>query len=198
LLEVLVDDHPGEHPQAGGDLGHSMLGCGAGCPERDHVARHRRCAGRRAGDDRAVPEALQDGVGETGPTDRRRESQLIAAGQEDAGRVADRQRGGLVVGLGTGHRVERPDLSDAELGEDRAVALAGLQTERRCGADDRDRRIGPPGQRDETAQDDAVADLVLRAADDDDGSIGHRLDSSLVDAPREDSRRRRPPTPIRE
>ncbi len=43
-------------------------------------------------------------------------------------------------------------------------------------------------ERDESAEDDAVADLVLRAADDDDGSIGHRLSLAPSGAPREDSR----------
>ena len=68
---------------------------------------------------------------------------------------------------------------DAELAEDRPVALAGLEPERRRRADDRDRRVRPAGQRDEAVEDDPVADLVLRTADDDDGSIGHRMVTRL-------------------
>ena len=41
------------------------------------------------------------------------------------------------------------------------------------------RRVAAAGERDEAAQDDAVADLVLRAADDDDGSFGHEVAGSL-------------------
>ena len=41
------------------------------------------------------------------PADRRGEAELVTAGQEDAGRVADRERGLLVVRLGAGDRVER-------------------------------------------------------------------------------------------
>ena len=80
----------------------------------------------------------------------------------------------LVVGLRAGHGVERPDPRDAQLPEDAPVALAGLEAERGRGADDGDRRVVAAGERDESAQDDPVADLVLRAADDDDGSLGHR------------------------
>ena len=94
----------------------------------------------------------------------------------------------LVVGLRPGDGVERPDALDPELAEDRAVALAGLEAERRRGADDRDRRVLATRERDEAAQDDAVADLVLRTADDDDGSIGHWCTCSLG-ASAEDSRR---------
>ncbi len=89
LLEVLVDDDPGQHAEAGGDLGHAVLRGRPGRPERDHVARHRRGAGRGAGDDRAVLEAIEDRVREQRPADRRRQAELVAAGQEDAGRIAD-------------------------------------------------------------------------------------------------------------
>jgi hypothetical protein len=119
-------------------------------------------------------ETVEDRVGEKRPTDRRRQPQLVAAGQEDTGRVTDGQDRGLVVGLWSGHRVERSHALDAELPKNGAVALACFQPERGRGADDRDRRVRATGQGDEAAQDDAVADLVLRAADDDDGSIGHR------------------------
>ena len=62
-----------------------------------------------------------------------------------------------------------------------SVALAGLEAQRRRRRDHRDRRVPAARERHEPAEDDPVADLVLRAADDDDGSIGHRLtDSALV------------------
>ena len=68
-----------------------------------------RGAGARPGDDRPVPEPLEDRVGQARAAERRREPELVAAGQEDAGRVADGAGDGLVVGLRPGHRVERPD-----------------------------------------------------------------------------------------
>ena len=58
-----------------------------------------------------VPEPLEDRVGEARPADRRGQPELVAAGQEDAGRVADRERRRLVVGLRPGDRVEREDLA---------------------------------------------------------------------------------------
>ena len=51
---------------------------------------------------------------------------------------------------------------------------------------------GPPGQRDEAAQDDAVADLVLRTADDDDGSIGHEVEAASGTGSRRGYRASRP------
>ena len=127
LLEVLVDDDARQHPETGRDLGHAVLRCRARGAERDHVRRHRRRAGGRAGDHRPVPEPLEHRVGQAGPADRRRQPELVAAGQEDARRVADRERRGLVVGLRPGDGVERPDVGDAKLREDLAVALAGLR-----------------------------------------------------------------------
>ena len=53
------------------DLRHPMLWRGPGSTERDHVARHRRGAGRGAGDDGPVLEAVEDRVGEERPADRR-------------------------------------------------------------------------------------------------------------------------------
>ena len=108
---------------------------------------------------------------------------------EDAGRVPHDLGRRLLVCLGPGHRMKRPDRLDTQLAEHGPVALTRLQAERGRGADDRDRRIRTTGQRDEATQDDAVADLVLRAADDDDGSIGHRLSIPRSDS-REDTRRR--------
>ena len=166
---------PGRTPRPAAIWAMRCFGVAPGRAERDHVARHRRGSGRCPGDHGAVLEPFEDSVREPSATDRRRQTELVAAGQEDAGRVADGRDGGLVIGLRPGHGVERPDVLDAEFTEDRAVPLASLESQRGCGADDRDRGGLAPRERDESAQDDAVADLVLRAADDDDGSIGHRM-----------------------
>ena len=65
-------------------------------------------------------------------------------------------------------------VGDAQLGEDLAVALAGLGPERAGGRDHRDRRVPAARERHEPVEDHPVADLVLRPADDDDGAVAHR------------------------
>ena len=69
LLEMLVDDDAWEHAEARRDLGHPVLGRRSGRPEGDHVRRHRRRPGGRPGDDRAVAETLEDGVGQARATE---------------------------------------------------------------------------------------------------------------------------------
>ena len=182
LLEVLVDDHARAARRGRPRSGPS----GAWASPRDAPnaimwLRHRRGAGGRAGDDRAVPEALEDRVGQARPADRRRQPQLVAAGQEDAGRVADRERRASRrwPAAGSSRGAAGPCATPSSL-KTAPVALAGLEPERRGGADDGDRRVRAAGERDEAAQDDPVADLVLRAADDDDGSVGHGRWRSLI------------------
>ena len=53
-----------------------------------------------------------------------------------------------------------------ELAEEREVELGRLVTERGRGGDHDHARIGAAGQRDEAQQDLALAELVLRTADD--------------------------------
>ena len=179
---------PGRTPEPGRDLGHPLLGRRARRPERDHVAGHRRRARGRARDHRPVLEPVEDRVGETRPAERRGQAQLVATGQEDARRLTQRERGGLVVGLRPGDRVEGHDALDPELPEDRAVALAGLEAQGRCRADDHDGRVRAAREGHEAAQDDAVPDLVLRAADDDDCSVGHDLAEYTGATPHDRSR----------
>ena len=88
LLEVLVDDDAGQDAEPGGHLGHALARRPAARPEGHHVAAHGARAGARAGHDSAVPMALQDGLGEPRAADRRAQAELVAAGQEDAGRIA--------------------------------------------------------------------------------------------------------------
>ena len=60
LGEVLVDHGVGEQPEAGGELGHPLLGGRAAGAERDHVGRLDAGAGRRAADRDAVAVGLHD------------------------------------------------------------------------------------------------------------------------------------------
>ncbi len=120
-----------------------------------------------------MPEAIQDCVGQAGPADRRAQPQLVAAGQEDARRIADGRHEGLVVGLAAGHRVNGLEALDAELSEDLTVSLTRFRAQRAGGADDHDPGGRAAGERHEPTEDDPVPDLVLRAADHDDGPVGH-------------------------
>ena len=129
-------------------------------------------------DDRAVAVALEDRLRQVRAADGGREPQLVAAGHEDAGRVAHQARAVIVVGLRARDRVDRVHLVRAELGEDLAVHLAGQRAQRRGAADHRDARVGAARERDEPGQDRALADLVLGASDDDDVPFGHRLEAS--------------------
>jgi hypothetical protein len=127
---MLVDDHSGQDPEPGGDLGHPVLGRRPRGAERDHVAGHRRRPGRRARHHRPRLEAIEDGVGQPRPADRGRQAELVAAGQEYPGGILDGHHRGLVVGLRPSHRMKRPDVLDAELTEHGPVPLAGFETER--------------------------------------------------------------------
>ena len=107
---------PGRTPSPAAIWAMRCLGVAPLRPERDHVAAHRGGPGAGAGDDGAVRGSAR------GSASARRvppivddEAQLVAAGQEDARRVADGERRGLVVGLRPGHRVERLDRRGAEL-----------------------------------------------------------------------------------
>ena len=84
---------PGQHAEPGGDLCHPVLR--ASRPDAPKAIMWLDIAEAPAD----VPattapclEAVEDRVGEARPADGRRQPQLVAAGQEDAGRVADGQR----------------------------------------------------------------------------------------------------------
>ena len=102
---------PGQQPEAGGDLGHALLRRRARRPNAIMWLLIAEAPADVPATTAPVPEAVEDRVGEARAADRRRQPQLVAAGQEDAGRVAHRERGGLVVGLRPGDGVERPDAS---------------------------------------------------------------------------------------
>jgi hypothetical protein len=76
--------------------------------------------------------------------------------------------------------VDRRHLLHTQLAEDAPVELTGERAERRRRADDRHTSVRATGERHETAQDDALTDLVLGAADDDDVPFGHRLSEPRV------------------
>ena len=139
--------------------------------------RHRRRAGARAGHDGAVRGTAR---GSRRPGASRRSSTTAGAGCRRSGRCrsrrgprAPRSRRWPAAGstAWSGRTVR-----DAEL----ARRPGGSARRPRCPSDDAvrddgDRRVAAAGERHEPAEDDPVADLVLRAADDDDGSVGHGL-----------------------
>ena len=99
LVEVLVDDGRVHQAEAGGDLGHPLLGGRAADAEGDHVRGLDARAGRRAGDHRAALVGAQDRVADRRAADDRRQLELVAAGHEDAGGLVERLDQGRVVGL---------------------------------------------------------------------------------------------------
>ena len=172
-LEVLVDDHAGQDAQAGRHLDHALLGRRATCAECDHVRAHRGGACARASHYGAFAVTPHDRLGERGAADRRRQAQLVAAGQEDARRVANDARRVGVVGLRSGGRVDRVTsaapsspktrryISPASGPSDEAVLITAI------------RASAATGQLDEASQDHPLPDLVFRATDDDDVPLGH-------------------------
>ena len=91
LLEVLVDDDA--RAARRGPAAIWAIRCFGVAPDAPNAImwlRHRRRAGATCPATTApCLEPVEDRVGEARPADRRREPQLVAAGQEDAGRVAD-------------------------------------------------------------------------------------------------------------
>ena len=77
----------------------------------------------------------------------------------------------LIVRLAAAPRMDELDVAGPEFREDLAVARAGLETQGARGTDDGDGRAGSARERHEALEDDPVADLVLRAADDDDRTV---------------------------
>ena len=130
LLEVLVDDHPGQQPQPGAHLGHALLWGRAAGAEGDHVAADGRCAGAGAGHHHAVPMALDDRAAEGGAAHHARQPQLVATGHEDAGRRRHRGRHGRVVGVVAGERPQPDNFGHPERAEEGLVQLGCLIAER--------------------------------------------------------------------
>ncbi len=121
---------PGSRPRPAATCAMRCLGVAPLAPKATMWLLMARGAGTRAGHHRPGGEARLDRLGEARATDRRRQAKLVAAGQEDAGRVTDRERGGLLVGLRPGDDVERPDPRGAQLHEDVAVPLARFGAQR--------------------------------------------------------------------
>src|SRR5439155_22921192 len=128
---------------------------------------------RRAGDDGAGAEALEDRLREERAADRRGQAELVAAGQEDAGRIAHLASERRIVRLDARHRVHGSDRADAEPSEDLAVALAGKGPERRRGRQDDHDAVLAAREGGEAAEDHPVANLVLRTADDHYRAVSH-------------------------
>ena len=97
-----------------------------------------------AGHDHAAPVRLQDGVGHRGAGEDGGQLELVAAGHEDAGGLAEPLHELLVVGLLAGLRAHRDHLGGTELAEQRVVHAHDLGPQRRRRRDDRDAGVGPP------------------------------------------------------
>ena len=134
-----------------------------------------RRTGARAGNDRACPERSQ-----RWPAPRRvppivdESRSWLPPVRKIAARVAHRAAPRSVIGLrARGRRASGAPRAAPSSPKTLAIQLAGFRAQRRGRADHGDGGVAATGERDEPAEDDPVADLVLRAADDDDGSFGH-------------------------
>ena len=117
----------------------------------------RRCASTIASP-RGVPQTIG------------RQLQLVAAGHEDAGRLAHGLDQVGVVGLLAALGPDGHDLAGAQPPEEGVVHLDDLVAERGRGRDQGDAGVGAAAGRDELLEDRALAELVLGPADDQEGS----------------------------
>jgi hypothetical protein len=138
------------------------------------VARLDARAGGRAGDHDAALVRRDDRVAERGAADDGGELELVAAGHEDPRDVVERRDQGGVVGLLAALRAHGHDVRSPLATEEGVVHLGDLGTQRRRGGDHRDPRLLTPAPGHELLQDGAPPQLVLGAADDHQGSLGHR------------------------
>ena len=114
---------PCDDPETRRELDHPVLRGRPGGAVGDHVARHRARARARAGEDRAAVVRVRDGVAQPRAGDHLREPGLVAPGQEDAGRVAERPARLRVVGLLPLVGSQPGDAADPETQEELAVGL---------------------------------------------------------------------------
>nr|BFE69607.1 hypothetical protein GCM10020092_029080 [Actinoplanes digitatis] len=172
-----VDEHAGQELEAG-----TGTHAGARDPRPvtadDHRAGHHRGAGAGAAEDHRalLHEGLQRGV-RTGTAEHRGDPQLVAAGEEDAGRGRERLDHRGLVGLCPGLQPQRTDPARAEAGEEGGVLGledGGLGA---GGGDDDQLGGGTAGQVDEAAQDLGAAGAVpLGAADDQQPGAARSID----------------------
>ena len=165
---MLVDDHVDQQAQPDGHLRHAVLGRGPGAAEGHHVAGDGAGPGGRPRDHDAAVVGFVDGRAQPGAAGHRRELELVAAGDEDAGDVFQLCGQRRIVGLLPGLGAKPEDLGHAHPPEGLAVQLGGDFAQAGGGAQDRDAGLAPAGEVDEAAQDDSIAQLVLRASDDHD------------------------------
>ena len=167
LVEVLVDHGRGDEAEAGGDLGHPLLGGGPADAEGDHVRGLDARAGRGAGDDRTALVGVARSRRRTAC--RRRSPDSLSwlppvMKMPVASSSASTRAGSCASSRDSGRTASH--LGRAELGEERVVDVDDLAAERRGGRDDDDAGVVAAAGGDEVLEDRALAQLVLGAADD--------------------------------
>ena len=163
---MLVDDRPVQKTEARAQLSHALLGRRPGRAKSDHVAADRRRSGAGAGHDRTVPVPVDDRLTQRRATDDARQSQLVAAGHEDASRLVQEIAEARVIGLLAAERPDPAHVPDAHGVEEGAVQLRRLVAQRAGRADDHDPSVVASGKVDEARQNLPLAELVLRPTND--------------------------------
>ena len=166
LAEVLVDDEAVGEPEPGRertlpDRRRALVA------ERDHVLGEDRGAGAGAAD--VTPRALlrADQLRDRRAAEDRREPELVAAGEEDAGGLLQALEPARLLAVAARVEVHHVDAARAELAEQLLVAAARLVRAAR-GRDHDDVGVVAAGDLHEAREDLRVVFLVLGAADRDD------------------------------
>src|SRR5437879_2692833 len=124
-------------------------------------------AGARAADGDAARVARADELRDRGAAEKRREPQLVPAGEEDAARLLDSLESPRLAAVAAGVEIHDGHPRGADVPEQLLVARAGLVHPAR-GGDDDDVGLTPARLAHEALEDAAVILLVLRAPDRDD------------------------------
>src|SRR5262245_25261803 len=167
LAEMLVDDEAVGEPEARREADAARDRGRAVVAEGDHVLGEDRGAGARAADGDAARVLRADQLRDRRAGEERREPELVAAREEDAGGILDAVEASLLLAVAPRVEVHDVDAARAELAEEPLVAAAGLVRAAR-GRDHDDVGVVAARDRHEAREDLRVVFFVLGAADRDD------------------------------
>src|SRR6476469_3405829 len=163
LAEVLVDHRLINQAKATDHLGHALAGRWTAGAEGDHVRTEDRSPGAGAGNGGATAPGSFDLLLNCRSAQPRREPELVAAGDEDAGRLLeDRGPLGLIGMVAIMHEGDVGG-AGAEFEKDSLVSLT-CGFDRRRGRNDHDPSFGHPRERHEGGKYCALAEFVLGSA----------------------------------
>ena len=164
LPEMLIDHEPVCEPQARGQPHAAGDHRRALVAERDHVLAQNAGTGARSPDRDASGVSPPDHRGDRRAAEKRCQSQLVAAGEEDTARFLEPLQAIRLPAIAPGIEVHHRDARRPELAKQFFVAWPGLIQSARS-RDDHDVRRRASRHRDETREDAAIILLILGPAD---------------------------------